>query len=251
MQGAGSAYGAERHTFPLQPDLVREAGSSWWQAGLGAPLCPQPPASCLSLTAGPGCSRGLRWSTSRLWKQTGHVCSHHIRTRSMLLNTRLQKADRLLRGHQQSMWSSAVNWTWSKDCSFHTGLLRTVYKGVFTSIWAFELRLNIPGSAGAVWHWHSMEANWVKGTEDSFVVAMLAVLHTHRQNGCWRISWGGIRLLSREGKHQIPCSYRQCLKCKWAVSARSSVVDPLLCRKKTAIFLWDCWTTFVPAISAL
>lgn len=25
---------------------------------------------------------------------------------------------------------------------------------------------------------------------------------------------GGIRLLSREGKHQIPCSYRRCLKCK-------------------------------------
>lgn len=60
---------------------------------------------------------------------------------------------------------------------------------------------------------------------------MLAVLHTHRQYGCWRISSGGIRLLSREGKHQIPCSYRQCLKCKWAVSARSSVVDLLLCRK--------------------
>ncbi|KAM7405074.1 hypothetical protein PAMP_012362 [Pampus punctatissimus] len=44
---AGSVYRAKRHTFPLQPDLVRETGSSWWQARLGAPLCPQPrlPAS--------------------------------------------------------------------------------------------------------------------------------------------------------------------------------------------------------------
>lgn len=44
---AGSVYRARRHTFPLQPDLVGETGSSWWQARLGAPLCPQPrlPAS--------------------------------------------------------------------------------------------------------------------------------------------------------------------------------------------------------------
>lgn len=47
---AGGAYRARRRTFPLQPDLVREAGSSWWQARLGAPLCPQLPASCLCCT---------------------------------------------------------------------------------------------------------------------------------------------------------------------------------------------------------
>lgn len=50
---AGSVYRAKRRTFPLQPDLVRETGFSWWQARLGAPLCPQPrlPAS-LALQAG-------------------------------------------------------------------------------------------------------------------------------------------------------------------------------------------------------
>lgn len=47
-----------KHTVPLQPDLVRETGSSWWQAKLGAPLCPQPrlPASLAlqaRLLAGP------------------------------------------------------------------------------------------------------------------------------------------------------------------------------------------------------
>lgn len=50
---AGSVYRAKRHTFPLQLDLVRETSSSWWQARLSAPLCPQPrlPAS-VALQAG-------------------------------------------------------------------------------------------------------------------------------------------------------------------------------------------------------
>lgn len=51
---AGCVYRAERHTFPLQPDLVRETGSSWWQARLGAPLCPQPRLPAFSAAqAGP------------------------------------------------------------------------------------------------------------------------------------------------------------------------------------------------------
>lgn len=49
----GRVYRAKCHIFPLQPDLVRETGSSWWQARLGVPLCPQPqlPAS-VALQAG-------------------------------------------------------------------------------------------------------------------------------------------------------------------------------------------------------
>lgn len=114
------------------------------------------------------------------------------------------------------------------------------YKGISTSIPAFELRLDIQ----ALWvqcrmvlaQYGSKLSQRHRGKQ-RFVVAVLAVLHTHRQYGCWRISKGGIRLLSREGKHQIPCSYRQCLKCKWAVSARFSVVDPLVRRGENCHFL--------------
>lgn len=62
-----------RVPFPLQPDLVRNAVFSWWRARLSAPLCPG--LSFLPLLhCRPGRSLGLRWSTSRLWKQTKHVC---------------------------------------------------------------------------------------------------------------------------------------------------------------------------------
>lgn len=108
---AGSVYRAQRHTFPLLPDLVREAGSSWWQARLGALLCPQLPASCLCCTAGPA----AHWASGDRQADYGNKQSVFAfitwRRGSVLLNTELQRANRLLRVHQQSMLNCVVNWT--------------------------------------------------------------------------------------------------------------------------------------------
>lgn len=87
---AGRVYRAERHTFPLQPDLVRETGSSWWQARLGAALCPQPrlPASVAlqaGLLAGPSGDRQADYGN----KQSIFAFSTWRRG-SALLNTTLQ-----------------------------------------------------------------------------------------------------------------------------------------------------------------
>lgn len=61
-----------------------------------------------------------------------------------------------------------VRFGWKVDIRQMTASpsLFTDHKGVSISTAAFELRLNIQ-AVTAVWYWHSMEANPVKGTEDS------------------------------------------------------------------------------------
>lgn len=101
----------------------------------------------------PGCSLGLRWSTSRLWKQTKHVCFLHM-------ETWLRVAE-----HTATAGWPAPACATRKHVKLHAEVdtdkrllfpHREDYKGVSISIRAFELRLNIqalrvPYGTGTVW----------------------------------------------------------------------------------------------------
>lgn len=104
----------------------------------------------------PSCSLGLRWSTSRLWKQTKHVCLLHMETWLCVAE------------HTTTVGRPAPTCASTKHVKlccelkivkwlcFHIELLDTDYRGVSISIPAFELRLNIqalwvPYGTGTVW----------------------------------------------------------------------------------------------------
>lgn len=194
----------------------------------------------------PACSLGLRWSSSRLWKQT--VCVCFLRMEPWLCVAEHTAAlDQPAQQSQLLIMVEVVPVKW-----LHFNVAGRDLEGILVRIAAFELRLNIrarlePYGTGTVWKEAQSKAQRTAalcGSHAGYTA------HTNSMAAAG-IGWGGIRLLSREGKHQIPCSYRQCLKCKWAVSAGSSVVDPLLRWRKPSIFLRDGWATSVLAESTL
>lgn len=155
----------QRQAVSIEPNVIHfHCSLTLWgklalpggRRGLVAPLCPQLPASCLCCTAGRACSLGLRWSTSRLWKQTKRVCFLHM-------ETWLRVAERTASVGRPAPASASAKHI--KLCCeldivkwlcFHIELLYTDYKGVSISIPAFELRLNIqalwvPYGTGTVW----------------------------------------------------------------------------------------------------
>lgn len=104
----------------------------------------------------PGCSLGLRWSTSRLWKQTKYVCFLHMETWLRVAEHtatvgRPAPACASAKHVKLCCESDIVKWL-----CVHTELLYRAYEGVSISIPAFELRLNIqalwvPYGTGTVW----------------------------------------------------------------------------------------------------
>lgn len=136
---AGSVYRAKRHTFPLQPDLVRETGSSWWQARLGALLCPQPrlPASVAlqaGLLTGPQVidKKIMKTNKACLLSPHGDVapcCWTHHYSRPTCSCMCISNACQMM--------------PWIGHCQMNVFSPYSVYKGVSISIPAFELRLNM------------------------------------------------------------------------------------------------------------
>lgn len=159
---AGSVYRAERHAFPLQPDLVRETGSSWLQASLGAPLCPQAwlPA-CLALQAGP--LTGPQVIDKQIM-ETNKACllsPHRDMTPSCWTHSLI---DSFPAYALQSIKHAVILHCELDRVEFHVDITKAFLQAFLPLSYAWIFRLC---ECSAVWYWHSMEANSVKGTEES------------------------------------------------------------------------------------
>lgn len=141
-----------KHTVPPRPDLVGEAGSSWWQAELGAPLCPQPrlPASLAlqaGLLAGPQVIDKQIMETNKACLLSPHgdvaaCCWKHIYSR------------------QQAVVGSCMCISEPREMNVWTAHCETEHAlsdmAQFVKASSFELRLNIralwvPYGTGTVW----------------------------------------------------------------------------------------------------
>lgn len=154
----------QRQAVPIEPDVVHfHCSLTLWgklalpggRLGLVRRFVPSSrlPAS---VALRPGCSLGLRWSTSRLWKQTKRICFLHMETWLCVA----ERAASVGRPAPACASTKHVKLCCELDIvkwlGLHIELLYTYYKGVSISIPAFELRVNIqalwvPYGTGTVW----------------------------------------------------------------------------------------------------